>query len=31
MAFSALIEVLNMLVRRSRQRRLDAEAQGQKV
>ncbi|SET19903.1 TerC family protein [Pseudomonas graminis] len=31
MAFSALIEVLNMLVRRSRQRRLEAEAQGQKV
>jgi predicted tellurium resistance membrane protein TerC len=31
MAFSALIEVLNMLVRRSRQRRLDAEAQAQKV
>ena len=31
MAFSALIEGLNMLVRRARQRRLDAEAHGQKV
>jgi predicted tellurium resistance membrane protein TerC len=31
MAFSALIEGLNMLARRARQRRLEAEAQAQKV
>jgi predicted tellurium resistance membrane protein TerC len=31
MAFSALIEGLNMLARRARQRRLEAEAQAQKA
>jgi predicted tellurium resistance membrane protein TerC len=31
MAFSALIEGLNMLVRRARQRRLEAEAQAEKA